>query len=93
VDVVYLRGDTSTRLFGEIREMAGPENLVIPVPRPEHLAAMKVLAMKNDPDRVYQDLADIRGLLRLPDVDRQEVRGYFQRHGLLERYHELEKDL
>jgi hypothetical protein len=36
------------------------------VPRPEHLAAMKVQAMKNDPSRTFQDLADIQALLSLP---------------------------
>ena len=62
----------------------------IPVPRPEHLIAMKVVAMKNDPTRAYQDMADIRFLLSLPGVDRQEVRAQFTKHGLLERYLELE---
>jgi hypothetical protein len=54
---------------------------------------MKVLAIKNDPTRALQDLADIRFLLTLPGVDRQEVRSYFARHGLETRFDELEKTL
>ena len=47
---------------------------------------MKVQAMKNDPSRTFRDLADIQALLELPGVDENEVRGYFQRHGLLARF-------
>ena len=63
------------------------------MPKPEHLAALKVLAMKNDPARTFQELADIRFLLTLPGVDRQEVRAYFERYGLEESFHELETSL
>jgi hypothetical protein len=63
----------------------------VPVPRAEHLAAMKVHAMKNDPSRTLQEMADIQFLLRLPGVDIEEIRGYFERSGLLERYHEIER--
>ena len=93
VDIVYVRGETSERLFAGTRTVLGPRGRELPVPRPEHLAAMKVLAMKNDPTRTFQELADIRFLLELPGVDRGEVRGYFERHGLAERYRELEATL
>jgi hypothetical protein len=63
----------------------------VPVPRPEHLAAMKVHAMKNDPARTLQDMADIQFLLRLPGIDEAEVRAYFEAAGLLERYREIER--
>jgi hypothetical protein len=63
----------------------------LPVPRPEHLAAMKVQAMKNDPGRTLQEMADIQFLLQVPGIDEVEVRGYFERAGLLERYHEIKR--
>jgi len=91
VDLVYVGGSTREKLFAGTRWLPGPRGLTVPVPRPEHLAAMKVLAMKNDPDRTLQELADIRALLTLPDVDRQEVRGYFERHGLAARYDSLDE--
>jgi hypothetical protein len=52
-----------------------------------------LVAMKNDPGRTFQEMADIRFLLQLPQVDRPEVRSYFERHGLGERYDDLEKTL
>ena len=50
LDFVYVAGDTSRRLFDECRAgvFAGHP---VRVPRPEHLVAMKVQAIKNDPDR------------------------------------------
>lgn len=59
----------------------------IGVPRPEHLIAMTVQAMKDAPDRTLQDLADISYLLRLPGVDRLKVQGYFSRAGMLQNCH------
>jgi D-arabinose 1-dehydrogenase-like Zn-dependent alcohol dehydrogenase len=90
VDLVYVRGETSRRLFDAARMVQGPGNVRIRVPIPEHLIAMKIVAMKNDPSRTYQDMADIKSLLSIPGVDREEVRSQFEKHGLLERYLELE---
>jgi hypothetical protein len=92
VDIIYVAGETSERLFREARSMPGPGGRSIPVPRPEHLAAMKVQAMKNDPQRTHHDLDDIRFLLGLPGVDEAAVRGYFERAGLIGRYEELNRD-
>lgn len=90
VDLVYVRDETSRRVFAATRDLDGPGGRKVPIPSPEHLIAMKVVAMKNDPARTYQDLADIRFLLTLPDVDREAVRAQFEKHGILDRYHELE---
>jgi hypothetical protein len=89
VDIVYVGGETSGRLFQDCRTMSGPAGRPIPVPRPEHLAAMKVQAMKNDPRRTLKEMDDIRFLLGLPGVDVQEIRGYFERAGLGDRYDDL----
>lgn len=93
LDFVYVQGDTRARLFAGCRLSRGPGGLDVPIPRPEHLAALKVLAMKNDPGRTFQEMSDIRFLLNLPKVDRQEVHSYFQRHGLEERFRDLERSL
>ena len=93
LDFAYIRGETSRKVFASCRELPGPEGRLIPVPKPEHLAAMKVLAFRNDPTRTFQDMADIRFLLTLPGVDRAEIRGSFERHGLGERFHEIERTL
>ncbi len=89
IDFVYARGETSQKLFAETRVSPGPRGIEIHVPKPEHLAALKVVAMKNDPSRTFQDMADIRFLLTLPGIDRYEVRDYFDRYGMRERFDEL----
>ncbi len=91
LDFVYVGGETSRRLFEATRLMPVMEGIVLAVPRAEHLAAMKVQAMKNDPDRTFQEMADILFLLRLPGVDRQEIRRYFERQGMVEKYNEILK--
>jgi hypothetical protein len=91
IDVVYVRGDTSRQIFGEMGVHPGPDGVAIPVPRPEHLAAMKAYSIKNDPGRTLRELADIRTLLDAPGVDRAEISGYFVRYGLedlLDRLHD-----
>ena len=93
VDFVYVRGDTREQLLGGARLHAVVGDLEVLVPRPEHLAAMKVLAMKNDPGRTFQELADIRFLVQHPGVDVEEVRQCFEKHGLEGRFSELEETL
>jgi hypothetical protein len=91
VDMIYVGGDTGRQLFDGCRALLHLGDRAVPVPRAEHLAAMKVHAMKNDPSRTLQELADIRFLLTLPEVDEAEVRGYFARAGLDERFDELKR--
>jgi len=93
VDVVYMRGETAEAVFGEARKVEIVPGAVVPVPRPEHLIAMKVHAMAEDPSRMFQELADIRHLMQQPDVDGEMVREAFAKRGLEERYRELEATL
>ena len=93
IDFVYVGGETGHKLFTESRLSRGPGESSIPLPKPEHLVALKVLAMKNDPSRIFQDMADIRFLVSLPGVDSLEIRGYFERHGLQEQLDQLDKNL
>ncbi len=93
VDISYVRDDTSISLFAGATQTFMVQGLAVPVPRPEHLAAMKILAMKNDPSRTLQELADIQFLLGLPGIDEEEIHGYFKRHGIEEHYHAIRKYL
>jgi len=90
VDVVYVSGETGELLFAGASRMSLIPDRRVPVPRAEHLAAMKIHAIKNDPGRRHQELADIRFLMDLPGVDRDEIRGYFESSGLEDLYHDLE---
>lgn len=89
LDFVYVTGDTSRQLLGSAKKLLVLGDVSIAVPRPEHLAAMKIHAMKNDPERTFQEMADILFLLRLPQIDRAEVKGYFEKQGLMDRYNEI----
>lgn len=88
VDFVYVFEPTATSFFDKSRcvEFLGRK---IMVPSPEHLAAMKVLAMKNDHSRTFRELADIQFLLTLPGVNRDDIRRHFEHHDLMERFDEL----
>jgi hypothetical protein len=91
IDFIYVDPSTAEALFSAARSFPGPAGRTILVPRPEHLAAMKALATKNDPSRALRDLADVRFLLGLPGVDREEIRGYFEKNGLMNLFDELER--
>lgn len=82
LDVVYLRGNTSRTILDGATMQQGPDGVAIPVPRPEHLAALKIFAIKNNPQRVLQDLEDVRRILLIPGVDKDEIEGYFRRYGM-----------
>lgn len=91
LDLIWLEGETSRKVFAGCREVPGPGSRPIRVPRPEHLLAMKAAAIANNPDRGIRDLADVQFLLRLPGIDDNEVRGYFARKGLLDLWQRLRR--
>jgi len=93
LDFIYVGEETSRELFASCRNLPGPRGLAMPVPRPEHLVAMKVTAMKNDPSRTLQEMNDIRFLLKLPGVDRHKAESYFDRQGLGDRLDEIKRTL
>lgn len=72
---------------------SGVRDRLLPVPRAEHLAAMKVHAMKNDPGRAFQEMADIQVLLQIPGIDREEIRSYFVKESLEARFDEIRRSL
>ena len=93
LDFVYVAGDTSRLLFDSAQRRLLLEGVSIPVPKPEHLAAMKIQAMKNDPSRTFQEMSDIQFLLALPSVDREEIKRYFEKQGMVDRYDEIQRQL
>ncbi len=93
LDFVYVRGDTAEKMFAECRRLPGPGGTTILVPKPEHLAALKAQAMKNDPARAPGDLADVRFLLGLPGVDPRAIREYFERADQGDLFDALERSL
>lgn len=90
VDVVYVGGATADAVFAGCASRVVAGALEAPVPRPEHLVAMKVQAFAQDRER-FSDLADLRFLLGLPGLDADEARGYFERAGLLDYFERLRR--
>ena len=93
MDLIYVDGETANRLFEAAEASFRLGGHELSVPRAEHLAAMKVHAMKNDPGRALQEMADIRFLLQLDDVDEDEIREYFEKAGLAEKFDEIKRSI
>lgn len=91
VDLIYLDEPTATTIFSRSRTVQYYSHS-IQVPRPEHLVAMKVAAFSSDPTRTHKDMLDLEFLLRLPGLDQEEVRYYFRKYGLEDRYEEIIQD-
>ena len=49
----------------------------------------KVFAMKNDPNRALREMADIEYLLRLPEIEMEEAKKYFEKYGQMDRYYDI----
>ena len=79
-------------MFAEALQLTGPGGLFVPVATPEHLIAMKLTAIQNDPSRTFQNLADIQFLLTQANVDRELVRSRFKALEMEDRYDELQKN-
>lgn len=90
VDFVYVRGTTRDLVFAEARHLVGPGGQTVPVASPEHLIALKLTSIEQDPERTYQDLADIRFLMQTSDVNLEAVRRQFEKHGMKERFDEFD---
>jgi hypothetical protein len=92
IDLIYVYGETAEQLFSAAEKRLAAGTVEAPVPRPEHLIAMKVTAMKNAPRRVLIDVPDVRFLMSVPGIDREKVRNYCDRAGLLRIFDELERE-
>ncbi len=92
VDFLYVRDNTADLVLDSAERRPASGGLAVPVARPEYLAMMKFLAVKNEPMRDRQDLPDLVFLLRLPGVDRTMVREYCQKHGMLKLFDDLTRE-
>ncbi|MDI6751866.1 MAG: nucleotidyl transferase AbiEii/AbiGii toxin family protein [bacterium] len=84
IDLVYIGGETANIVFASTEKKIVLENLELPVVSPEHLIALKLFAVQNDPDRRYKELADIKEILRLTNLDIAAVRALFKKYGMEE---------
>ena len=91
IDFIYVEGQTADVILSEAKPLLLIDDISVPVAKAEHLIALKVFAMKNDPERSFREMADLQYLLGLPGMDLREIRGYFEKYGQMEKYDELTK--
>jgi hypothetical protein len=89
IDFIYVKGETADVILSEAKPLLVLDDISVPVVRVEHLIALKVFAMKNDPERSFREMADLQYLLKLPGLDLEEIREYFEKYGQMEKYDEL----
>lgn len=89
IDFVYIKGETAKTIFSEAKRHYVLKDVKLPVVNPKHLVALKIFAIKNDPSRRFREMADIQYLMRLPEVKTEEVKDYFEKHGLMDYFNEI----
>jgi len=89
IDLVYVEGYTADSIFADSKRLLIFGDMTVPVVSPEHLIALKAFAMKNDPERLLSEMADIKFLVGLEGIDLERVRRYFDKYGLMEKFHEI----
>jgi hypothetical protein len=82
IDILYVDDATAGLIFADARLISLFDDAPIPVASPEHLVAMKLFAVKNDPSRTFKDLADIQELIRRCGLDAAVIRHYLRVYSL-----------
>jgi len=82
VDVLFVDGDTATRMSGQAKQWMVGETTCL-VPALAHLVAMKLHATRCNPQRGLRDFADIVELVRANPggVSQDELRGLCVKYG------------
>lgn len=91
LDFMFVDDDKGRPMFESAVLKAVVGDVEAPVVRPEYLAMMKAVAMKNAPMRALYEGEDVRVLLNVPGVDRKLIRDYFEQIGMLELFDAIEK--
>ncbi len=84
MDLLFVAEPTASALFARATRQSVFDELTVAVVHPEHLVAMKLFALKQNPDRQAIDLEDVRALLLKGLVDPSTVSGYLVRYELEE---------
>ena len=93
VDIMYVDGKTADSIFSSSEEKLIFDEIKVPVVSAEHLIAMKLFAIKNNPDRKYKDLGDIKEVMIRTKYNQEEVKNSFIKNGLELYYTEILKEI
>jgi hypothetical protein len=92
IDFMYIEGKTADEILSSVQHRSVFHELKLPVVSPEHLVALKLFALQNNPERKLKDLDDIRELLKCTDYNHEVVRDYFKKYGQESLYNEISDD-
>ena len=73
IDIVYVDNKTADIILKDSKKKIILENLELPVVSPKHLIALKLFAIKNEPSRKNKELADIKELVKIIDMKKEEL--------------------
>lgn len=93
VDMMYVDGDTADNIFSSTESKILFKGLKVPVVSAEHLIALKLFAIKNDPDRKHKDASDIEEIIKNSDLKKINIKHYFIKYGQEQLYEELSEKL
>lgn len=68
-DFVYVDEKTAEVLMEKVSLKKLSNGELLPVVCPEHLIALKLHTIRNDPDRIYRELADIKEIAKRVKLD------------------------
>jgi predicted nucleotidyltransferase len=89
VDIMYVEGITAEMIFKKIEKRLVLKELKLPVVHPEHMVAMKLFAIQNNPDRKFKDLADIKEIVKHTNCNKKTLHEYFKKYGQEFYFHEI----
>jgi hypothetical protein len=89
IDLVYIGGETANIVFGSTKKKIVFEDIELPIVSPEHLIALKLFAIQNEPGRKYKEFADIKEIFQLTELDLNTVEIFFRKYGMEEYYNEF----
>ncbi len=80
VDLIYVDRKTLEKFLEEARQEEIFPGVIFPVPSPRHLAALKVFAVSNQPERLDREWADLSWMVAQKLVSWKEIRKLAQRY-------------
>jgi hypothetical protein len=86
---MYVGGATADEIFSAVQRRIIFNHREYPVASPEHLIAMKLFAVYNEPDRKFKDLADIKEIINNTEVDKETIKKLFKKYALEEYYESI----
>ncbi|MEJ2055519.1 MAG: nucleotidyl transferase AbiEii/AbiGii toxin family protein [Calditrichaceae bacterium] len=90
-DFLYVDGETADSIFNSLKVKILFNELKIPVASPEHLVALKLFAASADPERKFKELADIKELIKITNIEPDKIEKYFIKYNLEKYFDEIKR--